>query len=182
MTNDFVPIPTDKVWQRFEVIQDTICKAYLEGKTVHEIAQLHNLPLKQVKLVVSRAALKEQAEGIRKDIMVETMKTKVPLLREVVSLSLLTLRDFLQTLQTDEARKERLTVKDAKDLSAIAKEINDIARLELGQSTQNIEVVSRVEKDINVIIDELKQKDPFANYENDPDPSVDTEPLPPSSD
>lgn len=166
MRGSFTPVPSDKCWPRFEEVQETVCKAYLEdGKNIHEIAHLHNLPLKQVRLIVSRAALGQQASRMRQEIMAEAMKAKLPLLREIVGLSLTTLRDFLENLVTDDDRKAALSIKDAKDLASIAKEIHEMARLELGQSTQNIEVVQRVEKDINDIIDELRVKDPFMDYD-----------------
>ena len=161
----FYPVPEDRVWDRFAEHRETVTKRYLEGKTIHEIAHEEAIPLAMVRTIVSRAALKQEAQAYRAELLEEVFKDRVPLLKEVTQLSLLTLRDFLQNLSLDEARKGILTIKDAKDLSSIAKEINEIARLELGQSTQNVEIVQRVERDVNVLIEDLKKTDPFKDYE-----------------
>lgn len=158
------PIPGENQWKGLSAWVPHITEDYLSGLNVQEISHKRGLNPKYIRFIISTSALKELASRHRQEIMEELLREKIPLLREVAGLSLSGLRDFLESLITDREKMGRLTLKDARDLSAIAKEQNDTLRLELGQATEKIEVVQKVEKDVTYILEDLKNTDPFVEY------------------
>lgn len=165
----FIPTPSHPSWRGFNKQYKAVAEDYLKGLTVQQIAQNRGLPLRMVKLIVSKAALRQTVEAQRKEFVAEVMQEKIPILKEIVGLNLLTLRDWMESLHANEAKKNALTTQDAKFLSSIAKEMNEILKLDLGQPTQSLEVVHKVEKDVTVILEELKEIDPFVEYPTLPD-------------
>lgn len=159
-----LPLPTE---DRFKGLSDwvgPVTEEYLAGRTPHEISQKFGLAMGHIRFIICTASLRELADKHRQRIMEELLKDKIPLLREVAGLSLAGLRSFLEELITDKEKMKKLTLKDARDLSAIAKEQNETLRLELGQSTEKIELVRKVEKDVTIILEDLKKEDPFVDY------------------
>lgn len=153
----------DAVWKRNAELVMEICLKE-DGLSVAEIAQRANLSPTVVKAIVSRAALRKEAEAKRKEITQAVMVEKVPLLKEIVGLSLTTVKEFLETLSKDEDRKADLTVADVKGLATIGKELNEMLRLELGQATQNVQVVQYSYTEAKNLLDNLRKLDPVLEY------------------
>lgn len=152
------------MWEKFEKLVPLVTEDYINGLTPKQIAGKNSVSEKVVRSIIAKVGLKSIAEEHRQELFSKTLQEKIPLLREVMGLTLLSLKDFLEALYSDEERKAALTVKEAKDLSSIAKDLNEIIRLELGQSTQNIEMVTKVEHDVTFILEDLRKKDPFVDY------------------
>lgn len=112
---------------------------------------------KTVEEIIRKGRLREEAKVQRKEYADLIYGEKIPLAKAIVSLSLNELYSFMQTFKPT-------TIEDAKGLSKIATDLNNLLRLELGQSTQNIDIVTRTEKSIETITEELKANDPFGDY------------------
>lgn len=164
MDKKFMPVPGEEAYHGLASWLPVITKDYLAGMTVREMASKHLINEKYIRFLICTASLKELASKHRQEIMEELLKDQIPLLKEVSGLTLATLREFIEGLMTDETRKAELTVRDARDLSAIIKEQHSILKLEMGQATERVEVVRKVEKDVTVILQDLKKSDPFVDY------------------
>jgi len=158
------PIPGEKSYASLAGWVGPVCQHYLAGKTVGEIARQTGLESRYVRFIITSASLKSLADKHRKEVMAELLKEKIPLLKEITTLSLLGLRDFLERLITDKERMKRLTTKEARDLSMIAKEQGESLNLELGEATERVEIIRKVEKDVTIILEDLKKEDPFIDY------------------
>ena len=147
-----------RLWLRAE---QEITQKYIEGLGVPEIAAETGYTEKQIRFVITNANLKKQAETHRKEITQAVLEDKVPLLKKITQLSLTTLASYLEDLSTDEEKKSNLTTKDGLDLANITHKINEVLRLELGQSTQNVAVQAQVTHDqAQGILEHLRLKDP----------------------
>lgn len=146
-----------------------ITRAYIdEGLSARDIAAQYNIPLNIVKTCITQLSLKQLAAKEKDKIVGEVLKGKLPILREIAGLTLITVRNFMEDLNSDPAKKAALNIGDIKQLASIAKDMNELARLEEGKSTQNVhavhEVAFKVEKDVTVLLEELKVHDPFVEY------------------
>lgn len=164
----------DKVKESEEeqAAKKAVVKMFIEGKSVPEIAAASPLPFKKVTSLIEATQKKISVKDVRQEVKEEMLLAKVPILEEIVSLSLNTVKEFLVELSTNEVKKVLLTTKEAKDIMAICKDLNEMLRLELGQSTQNLAVVEMSYDQTKNLLDDLRAKDPVFEYpligNNDP--------------
>ena len=127
---------------------------------------------KRIKACLHKAKVKEVADNLIQEVADNIYREKVPLAKEVVGLSLTALKEYLVDLNSNPAKKVKLTPQDAKALCSVACELNNLLRLELGEPTQNIAVVHHSYAETKKIFDELRQKDEIFDYPELPDIEV----------
>lgn len=129
--------------------------------------------LKEVEIDKETFQRKTKKLGIQKHIQAATrrvtkeiLQDKIPILKEIAELSLVAVRDKLLELSDPEKNAEMLkTMRDIKDLSNIAQGLNEMLRLELGQSTQNVAVNAQMSLEQTItIFKELANKDRVFEY------------------
>lgn len=131
---------------------------------VTRVALELNISPEKVKDVAKKANLIEQSRQLQQDIKEEVFKNKIPLLKEIVGASLSSVRDYLAELSTDKERLLRMSVSEMKGLADVAKNLNELLRLELGQSTQNVQVVQYSFNEAKILLEDLKTIDPVFEY------------------
>jgi hypothetical protein len=112
----------------------------------------------------------DQGKAIRHEIQKEVYKDKIPLVKNIVGLSLRTINDYLQDLEQDPISKAGLTIQDLKGLADIATQLNGLLRLEEGKSNLNISMgVEHSYKTTLQALDKLRKIDPVFEYRGLPD-------------
>lgn len=147
-------------WERRHAEEEQIIELYLSGvRRIAKISKLTRIPKSVVRAIVSKAKLRERAGEVKKQLVTEILRTKVDALKEIVDLSLSGVCTFLK------AHPVPANFKEAKDLAGIVKNLNEVLRLELGQSTQNVETKVKFSlDDTQHILSELKKIDPVFEY------------------
>ncbi len=127
LTNEVTDLYVTRGYTRVQVIQ-VLKRKYtkLPYSAVHNIINRYNL----TNLV--DAQVEEARESIIKD--------KIPVINGIVNVNLHTLLEFSCNLATDPERKGKLSIKEAKDLSSLITELNNLIRLETGKPTANISI------------------------------------------
>jgi len=149
---------------------ELVSEMRLKGMDCTEISAATGLQYEVVKKICNNETVKQEVRSIHKGIAERTYEDKVPLLKEIVDLSLNAVKDKLLQLRDPEVAT--LMIKDARDLAAIGKlatDLNSLLRLELGKSTHNIETVSHNYQETKIILQQLKNKDPVFDYPELPD-------------
>lgn len=144
---------------------ETVSKLAIKGYTVNQIIAVTDLPDHVVRKILRDKRTKECITKVQDKITQAAFKHKVPMLKDIVDMSLTAIKESLEELKDPERRKEMLS--RTGDLSALAKlatDLNALLRLELGQSTQNVETVSHSYQETKIILQELKKKDPVFEY------------------
>ena len=134
--------------------------------SIAEVAKITGYQQRVVGAISQKLALRKLVQERNSEIKRELLEDKVPILKEIASLSLTALRDYLLEMTNPLVKEERIkTLSDAKILSSITKDLNEVLRLELGQAT------SIEKKDVQLSIDqtrqifvELSQADPVFDY------------------
>ena len=144
-----------------------ITEKYLSGSNEEDIIKQTGFSAKIVRAVILRHGLEEAKEKRDKKLAQEVLKEKIPVLQAITRLSLNAVKDWLEETVEDAALKavRIANVRDVRALTSIAKELNEMLRLELGESTQN------VKHDVEFSIDqtkkvlrEIKSVDPIFDY------------------
>lgn len=146
----------------------------LESKVlaVEATAKKLKIPRTRVKHILHGQALLSKSNEIKKaaqanvekDLYVQVYKDKAPVLENIVQLTLTNIQEFLVALSADEEKKRNLTVRDIKDLATISTHLNEVLRLELGKSTQKVEVAQYSYNKVQVVLDDLRKIDPVFEY------------------
>lgn len=141
-------------------------KLTMEGLNPNQICARTDIPVAQIMYFLEKKDFKEGMKKIEKSVIEETFKDKIPLLKKIVGCSLHLTSEFLMRMCEDEDFKasQLKSLSDVRELSKLAVDLNTLQRLELGQSTQNLEVVSHSYQQTKVIIDDLRKKDPVFEY------------------
>ncbi len=140
--------------------EDAITELYLKGHTSsYQIADELDLPMALVRRTIHKAQLLPRVEKIQSQITKEVFEDKVPILKDIVDRTLVGVRDFLMT---EEAKPT--TIQEARQLASLASELNEMTRLELGQTTSNVAVVQMSLKEVQDIFTNLKKIDPVFVY------------------
>lgn len=143
---------------------------------VDQIVALTQIPEQQVIRILREDQFKKGMSEIKKKVVKETFRDKVPILKEIVELSLSAIRDTLKELDTDEGRRALIQgTRDLQALSKVATDLNTLLRLELGESTANVVSISHSYQETRVAIQELQKMDPVFEYPEIPTPEKDNE-------
>lgn len=162
-------------WERTNEWHRTVDRVFAakdRGQTEAQMAVKLRLDKSLVKRILEDDAIADERARRQFD-------EKMPTMQNIISLSLKTLNRSLQEIsESDEMRS--LMVRNMKDLVALkdlVKDLQTLTRLELGQSTQNIEqhVHAHTYQETREIIQDLQKKDPVFTYPELPAPPEDKE-------
>lgn len=144
-----------------------ITEKALQGCSTDDIVAQTGFKKPMVLAILRKYSLFKHVKERNQEIKEEILADKVPILKEIAQRSLSLLNEWLiETANNPELRAARVnTVQDVKGLSNITKELNEMLRLELGQSTQNVaHVVEYSLEQTKQIFHELKEIDPVFEY------------------
>ena len=154
-------------WEKRRAQEETVLQLYLSGtRNIRKLFDITEIPMPIIRAIISKAKAKQRADAIQDQIIEEVMEDKVPLLKDIVGLSLTHIKEFL----SENPNAVPDNIQDAKALSSLAKDLNDLCRLESGLSTQNVEIVKYSITQTQHIFEELKQIDPVFEYPELPAP------------
>lgn len=137
----------------------------VKGYNVAQISSKINVPEYIVRDIWAQEEFKNTCARAEKKIISEALRHKIPLLEEIASLSLQNIRDWLLELKDEDIRKAKISkISDVKALSDLLKNMNEMLRLEKGESTENVSTVSRNYQETRVVLQELSKKDPVFDY------------------
>lgn len=131
---------------------------------ISRVAYDLRLSTKRVEQCAKKANLLQEAKAIKQEVKNEIFRDKVPLLKDIVNLSLNSVKEFLTELAQTPERLHALSLIEVKNLASIGVDLNEMLRLEMGQSTQNIEVVQYSYNETKVMLEDLKKIDPVFEY------------------
>lgn len=144
-----------KILQEYFTVRPTVDSHYKACNLVAKnLGVQHSLVITEL----SKAAAQKEAKKQREEYADYIYSQKLPLAKSIVGKSLVEVDNFLTTFKPT-------TVQEAKDLVKMATDMTTLLRLELGQSTQQIEIIHKTHKDVTVILEELRVTDPFMDYE-----------------
>lgn len=151
-------------------MRTNVIRAFQKGLRRDEIIARSNYPEAFVDKVLRANKCKIEIDNTIKQVTKEVFKQKIPTLKNIVGTTLNILNECLQELSDPERRKEMVqSVSDLKHLSSIITDLNNLIRLELGQSTENIEVKQIGYQETRIILQELSKIDPVFEYPKLPD-------------
>lgn len=163
-------VQADADFQMRKAQEESVMELYLRGTTdVLKISELTTLRPTQIRAIISTAKLRSRADVIQKEVSVEILAEKAPILKSIVGLNLSIIEEFLTKLHSDAEKKSNLTLTDIKDLSTISKNTNEMLRLELGESTANVAHVHTIQS-TQVALDKLRTLDKVFDYPSLPAP------------
>lgn len=120
---------------------------------------------KRVKAAITKAKARSHALNVREEFKQELYKERLPLAEQIIGLSMTGLRDRLHQIVTDPDQLKQLTIQDLKSLKDIGTGVNEFLRLELGKSTENVEINTYTHKNLQVVIQDLSKVDKVFNFE-----------------
>lgn len=143
-----------------------IAERYMRHEPVGVIAKDLGVSPTHVRNVVDANELKPFVQEMQQRVAREVLVDKVPLLKEIAQTTLTAIKEFVGKLEDKKFRDRFITsVRDLKDLTAIVSDVGSMLRLELGQSTQNVEVKNQMSLDQTVaVLKELSTRDPVFEY------------------
>jgi len=143
-----------------------IVEMYMKHEPISFIAKEVGVSTTDVRNVAEAHELKPMVQEIQERVAREVLIDRVPILREITQVTLTAIKDFVYKLEDKKFRDRFIeSVRDLKDLTAIVSDVGSMLRLELGQSTQNVEVKNQMslEQTVNVL-KELSNRDPVFEY------------------
>jgi hypothetical protein len=132
-----------------------VCDSHKE--TALAVSKQLNLSYSRVFGIIKTALLRQEAVIQRREYADLLYKEKIPIAKSIVGHSLQKVDDYLQNFSPT-------SIQDVKDLVGIAKDMTHLLRLELGESTEKIEIIHKTQKDVTVLVEEARRNDPFTDY------------------
>lgn len=125
--------------------------------------------------VLNKAKIREYANDAIQEFKEEVFKNKIPLIKDIIGLSLTNIKEFLVELSQNDEKKGELKVRDIRELAEVAKSLNELMRLEQGESTINIGMNVTHQHNHTVTMEALGKLaaiDPVFEYPALPQPEV----------
>lgn len=104
-----------------------------DAQAIFETSAELGVASKKVSRAINRKEIKAQAKQIRVKITEELFKDKIPMMKNIVGVSLHKTLAFLKDFEPS-------TIDDVRALALVFKDIQMMLRLDMGQSTENIAV------------------------------------------
>lgn len=104
-----------------------------DAQAIFETAAELGIATKKVDRAIRRKDIKNHAKQIRTKITEELFKEKIPMMKNIVGVSLHGILNFLKDFEPS-------TIDEARALALVFKDIQMMLRLDMGQSTENIAV------------------------------------------
>ena len=153
---------------------DQVTRLFLdELRSPEEIAQTLSLPIQEVRETCSRLNLKAAQAEMIQEAKERVFEDKVPTLSQIVSSSLTRVLAVIDNLDPAD-----LGIDDAVKLTNISKNLNEMLRLEKGESTSNVAItsVAKTQERVTQIFEVMRADPVFADETAlEPDP-LDDEP------
>lgn len=150
---------------------ETVMGWAVKGLTVNQIIAKTDLDDLTVRKILRDKRTKDCVEKAQHKILVAAFKHKVPMLRDIVDLSLTAIKESLEELKDPERRREMLgRVSDIASLAKLVTDLDGLLSKELGQVTAT-ETISHNYQETKIILQELKKKDLVFDYPVDNDES-----------
>jgi hypothetical protein len=150
---------------------ESVMKLQVKGHTVNEIIALTEIDERTVRRITKQEVFADGVQEIKQKITKEAFKGKVPVIKDIISRSLTAIQETLMTFENEDVRKEMLSrPADIQALTKVVSDLNNLLRLELGESTQNIAIKSNSYQETRVVLQELRKIDPVFDYPELPAP------------
>lgn len=146
---------TKTVLREFFEIRPT-CKSFYDA--VSQISNKTGIAHSRIMGIISKASAQAEAKRQREEYADEIYSHKLPLAKSIVGKTLTQVDNFLTTFKPT-------TSQEAKDLVKMATDMTTLLRLEMGEATGRVEIITKTHKDITVVLNELKETDPFMDYD-----------------
>lgn len=159
-------LPIDWSWEKKEKI---VLNAYLkDGKKPSAIAVETGIPRSQVLRILKNADVTRRALAIQESVRRTIFKDKAPVLEAVADYGIVALVEWLQDF-ISKGRHKNMSPKEAKSIVDMVSSVDEMWRLTVGKSTQNIaikQLVMSAENNLKTIADALNKPieeggDPF---------------------
>lgn len=108
--------------------------------------------------VVEKSLAREEAKKQRREYADQLYGERIPVLQSIVGKGSLAVDNFLTTFRPQ-------NLYEAEALTRMIASMANLLRLELGKSTNNVEIIHKTHKNLTTIMKELKENDPFVDYE-----------------
>lgn len=158
------PIPSESYWGT-SAQERLILRTFFEVRPIAdshkeaalEVSKRLGIPYSRIFGTIRKALARREATLQRKEYADRIYAEKLPLAKAIVGKSLTKVNQYLTTFTPE-------SLQDAKDLTKIATEMTSLIRLELGQPTEQIGIMTQTQKNVTVIVEELRNNDPFVDY------------------
>jgi hypothetical protein len=150
-------LPVVKVEEVLREFYTVIPGAANQKEAIKEVALKTKYPINMVTKIVTNDIIRQEAKEQRRKYADAIYEDKITVIKTIVGVGLEGVLDFIKNNKPKDYNEARTIVSMATDLTKLL-------RLEMGQTTQKVELVHTQQKDITVILDELQQTDPFVDY------------------
>lgn len=137
------------------------------AEAVRETVVEADITKRRLLSVIQQYRAQDAAKEIAREIKEETYRSKIPIIKNIIGLSLETILEFVSELRDDPVRKACLSIGEVKSLAELASDLNGLVRLEEGKSTMNLGIHAAVEHNHTVTLQalqKLKELDPIMDY------------------
>lgn len=143
-----------------------VMKCAVKDFTVDQTVALTEIDECVVRQIIKDETVKRGVQEIKDKIKEEAFKEKIPIIKEIMGLSLYAILETMREVSEDpELRRTVLSsAKDITTMTQAATNLNNLLRLDLGQSTENILIKNHTIQETQGILQELKIKDPVFDY------------------
>jgi hypothetical protein len=140
---------------------------------VEAFHRVTGFPHRTIEKYANLIRIEEKVDKAITEIKKDVYRRKLPLIKEIVGLTLEGVKEAVQGVIEDKERLRSFSPREIRDLTMVAAELNNILRLETGQSTQNISnkthITETTSQSVSVILKDLKEIDPVFEYPEVPD-------------
>lgn len=155
----------DPEWKR---VVDRVLFLKHKGYTQDQILSLVEADKHAVLRILEDEAIADERARLEWD-------KKIPTIKEIMSCCLSTVRDEMLRISSDKDYRSMMIrgVRDVALLTNMARDLNTLLRLELGQSTENVSIkqsVTHSYQQTRAVIQDLKKVDPVFDYPELPPP------------
>ena len=156
------PVFVDEVLELPE--EKKVIEWLLKGEKTEDVARKIGKPEWWVLEIAKKSQLRKEAVNYRKELMREVMADKGPLLKEIAGGTLEIIKNKILELRDNPEAMALLSVRDLRELAAIAATVDGMERLEKGKPTQHLAITNYSSEELTVTLEKLKEEDPIFSY------------------
>jgi hypothetical protein len=152
----------DDYWEWYQKTAYNVGRLYGQGiRDPYAIASRLYVKVKFVRAILAKKGAEIEVRKAARQAAKQLYGEKVNVLKDILGLGLNVTREYLEEMQDITVRDERLqTLQDFKALAETMVKYNELLRLDLGQSTQNVAVIQYSWEETRKLLMELKNKEP----------------------
>lgn len=146
-----------------------LARLAFEGKTKKEIHEETGISYGTINKSLRNCNMEMRMLELQEQIKHSILRRKGPALKAIKGISLAATLEWLVTFFESEEHK-KMTVNEAAAFVKMQKDIYELANMNAGKPTHQIEVIQRAEKDVNIVLQKLASAnvedggDPFGTY------------------